>query len=684
MWPVSAAPGLVYGYESSISSPWSVALLTTARFHHRYFNSGATLPLLLHVSVSTGRHTIVMSNTSTEPEHARSGPFTRDELRLPSVDRWTPLRILLYPITAIIFWFWLVPAAVLIYIVSRVHNLIQSPSKSSPSPSYVAPLQPTDLVWLHDKPTNHNIITAILVLSSPPLPYQALLSLIHDRILVAPGMERLQCRIDQPGRRWLRDEQFALREHVTCWPHWKLGSQVLLRSDIELDEDGGCVDGDEWSEEGCSRALQRLLASVVNSPIQSRSGRPSLWSFTLLPGYGPGSVIIFRAHHVLADGVLLSGVLLEMMMDPTQPTANHASTATLIGEQPRPHATSTAGRPALLSSADATSSPLLLADAGNLSSHAPPAPPIVPSSSTPTSATSSPTPSTASVRSPSISTRIRHRLRFLLALLTSVVLGPLHLIALSFHSDDFNPLHHARSLSVHKSVHWSTHPVSLHRVKRIGKWYGASVNDVMMSVMVGAIDRATADSRSSMRARSLQSDMHFLVPINVRPLLSLTSSHRLGNLFAVLILGFPVTASSPRGRLLRMTRQMNGVKRSPLPLMMFVSLYLTTALLPASWSGALLDLYNDMCSGILTNNKSPSQWLYCAGRRLEQWVSWAPCRGRCGCSMTLLSYAGSMRVSVVMDRAVEERVAGDELLRLYEDEFRRLERGVPVDFMAVV
>ena len=164
---------------------------------------------------------------------------------------------------------------------------------------------------------------------------------------------------------------------------------------------------------------------------------------------------------------------------------------------------------------------------------------------------------------PSLAARVRHRLRFLFALLTAVLFGPLQLIALSFHSDDFNPLHHARSVSVHKSVHWSTHPVSVHRVKRIGKYYGASVNDVMMSVMVAAIDRATADSRSSMRTRSHQPNMHFLVPINVRPLLSLSASHRLGNLFAVLILPFPVAASSRRGRLLRMTRQMNGVKRSP-------------------------------------------------------------------------------------------------------------------------
>jgi len=615
-----------------------------------------------------------MPRSLAEPEQERSGPFTRHELRLPLVDRWTPLRLVLYPLTAALFWLWLVPAAVLTYVYCRVRDSCRSSTSVSSSPSaYVLPLQPTDAVWLHDKATNHNIITAILVLSAPPLPYSALLSLIHDRLLVAPGMERLRCDIDQAGRRWVRDERFELREHVLCWPWWKTGSQALHTPDDELAEQGGCGEGDEWSVEGSSRALQRLLAGVVNAPIQSSSGRKSLWSFTLLPGYGPGSVIVFRAHHVLADGVLLSGVLLEMMMD-GRPPASAPVTAEAQSPSALASPTDTPAQPP----SDAALSPLL---DGASASNAPLLPFPADTTTTTTESTPSSAPSSPLIRPPSLGARLRHGLRLATALLTSAVLGPLHLLALSCHSDDFNPLHHSRSLSVHKSVHWSTQPVSVHRVKRIGRYYGASVNDVMMSVMLGAVDRATRDDRSAMRTQSPQRAMHFLVPINVRPLLSPTTQHRLGNLFAVLILRFPLAAPSPRARLLRMTRQMNGVKRSPLPLMMFMSLFLTTALLPSGWSGALLDLYNDMCSGILTNNKSPSEWLYCAGRRLEQWVSWAPCRGRCGCSVTLLSYAGSMRVSVVMDKAVEERVAGDELLRLYEDEFRQLENGVPLSFM---
>ena len=614
-----------------------------------------------------------MSDVVTEPEHVRSGPFTPAELRLPLVDRWTPVRLILYPITAVCFWCWLLPGALLVHIVYRLYTVIRTlvspPSSHSPSTSYVEPLQPTDAVWLHDKPTNHNIITAILVLSHPPLPYTTLLSLIHTRILTPSNMQRLQCTIDPISRSWVRDNDFDLREHVLCWVGWKLGSVKLVSAETELSVDGGCVDGDEMSEEGCSRALQRLLATVVNSPIQSRSGRPSLWSFTLLPGYGTGSVIVFRAHHVIADGVLLSGVLLEMLMDPKpsspsddQPSARAGSTDELLRHS-SPDATSSPTSATALSSS-ASTLPLTATTAA----FPPPIPAALIHSTAP-----------VPVQPPSLSARARHRLRFMSALFTSLLLGPLHLLLLSFHPDDFNPLHHAHSLSVHKSVHWSSQPVSVHRVKRIGKYYGASVNDVMMCVMVAAIDRATTNS--AVRSRSHQRDAHFLVPINVRPLLSLSSSHRLGNLFAVLLLPFRLAAASPRARLLRMRRQMNEVKRSPLPLMMFVSQYLTVSLLPAAWSGPLLDLYNDMCTAILTNNKSPSTYLYCCGRRLEHWISWAPARSRCSCSVTLLSYAGSMRVSVVMDRAVEERVSGEELLRLYEEEFRSLESGVPLEFM---
>ena len=121
------------------------------------------------------------------------------------------------------------------------------------------------------------------------------------------------------------------------------------------------------------------------------------------------------------------------------------------------------------------------------------------------------------------------------------------------------------------------------------------------------------------------------------------------------------------------------MKRSVMPLMMFTSLFLTVTLLPPSLSHTLVDLYNDMCTGIITNNRSPATRLSLCGRTLNSWVSWAPCRGRVGMSLTMMSYAGDMRVSVVVDRECGLRAT--DVIAMYEAEFTRFEDSIPSHFM---
>ena len=567
-----------------------------------------------------------------------SGRFTAAELRQPLLDRWTPVRLVLHPLLAVGFWALLLPALVIAHVCMRCATAVLSLCSSSPSPSSGSPpqlaLPPSDAVWLHDTAHNQNVITAVLILRGR-VSLSSLRAVVSSRLVQAPGLEKLSHRINAQQTAWIKDEAFDIAQHVVCWPYWRGGS---------TQEGEEMAEAASWSEEGSSRALQSLIGSVINTPI----ARAQVWSFTLLPGYADGCVVVFRAHHVLADGVLLSGVLLETLMDPLPPAAQPET----------PHAAEAAA---------ISHTPLLAA-------------PSSPAASSPrASPAQAPRPAGFSLR---VLRRIRRSLSFLVSLLLTLLLGPLYLVSLSMRRDDHNPLHHSRCTSRHKSVAWSFHPISMQRVKRVSRHYGCSVNDVMMAVLVAALQRVverkgmTASPASPYRQR----EMHFLVPINIRPLLQ--SPHAplsLGNLFAVLIQPFPLYCASPRSRLLAMTRQMSLVKRSVQPLLMFVCLHLTVSLLPASLSHALLDLYNDMCTAVLTNNRSPERRLFLLGCRLEQWVSWAPCRSGVACSMTVLSYAGSMLVSVVMDRAVG--VPGEELVRRYEHEFSRLEDTLPADFM---
>ena len=561
-----------------------------------------------------------------------TGPFTAQELHLPLVDGWTPLRLLLYPITAAMAWLGLLPIAIVIHLIHRSLSLLSSlfhssplpppspplphppsPSSSLPLPPTL-PLHPTDSIWLHSSPYHHNVITAVLHLSSP-LPFPLLLHRISTHILPSPGMERLRYLPDPCTSLWHLNPHFILTDHVTTWPHWKLGSS--LPSSLPPPSSTAT-----WGEGECSAALLRLVSSLINTPVLTAAGVPTIWSFALLPEYADGCVVVFRAHHILADGVLLSGVLLEMLMDTQQPHA----------DEPQPTATT----------------------------------PAVPSSS---------------------GARLQQRLSLLGQLALTALLGPLQAMRLSLAADDRNPLHcpDGTLVSAHKSVGWSSQPISLHRVKRISRYYHASVNDVMMAVFTATLQRMVKQRgmTDGERSRWQQRAMHFVVPINIRPLFTSPSTPlTLGNLFSVLILPFPLYQPSPRARLLALTRQMNGVKRSVLPLMMFVSLYLTVTLLPSFIAHSFIGLYQEQCTAIITNNRSPATRLSLCGRELRSWVSWAPCGGALGMSMTMMSYAGEMRVSVVVDAACG--VAGAEVVAAFDEEFERLEEGVTTDFMPEV
>ena len=562
-----------------------------------------------------------------------SGPFTADELRLPIVDRWTPLRVLLYPIAAAAVWLGLLPCVALVHLLTRTAlrvssllsstappGLFTSPTKPSTTSSLppAFPLLPADAVWLSSSPYYPNVITAVLVLSAP-LPYALLLERVDQRLLRAPGMERLRYVPDRERGEWVRNNAFELRDHIVVWPDWRTGS-TEAGEERPLDAEGER----SWSEERSCRALEGIVSAVISDPAQTSTGSPLLWSFALLPGYADGCVVLFRAHHVLADGVQLSGVLLEMLMDAqSTPDSSIPSSSSLLR---------------------------------------------------PTASSSSP---------PSRFSRVVQRLSFLRLLLTTALLGPLQLLSASMHADDSNPFHSADDCaSARKDVGWSVQPVALHRVKRISRFFGCSVNDVMMAVVVAALQRIAEEKGMSARESPWpQRVMHFVVPINIRPLLTAPAEPlSLGNLFSVLVLPFPLYCPSPRARLLEVTRRMNAVKRSVLPLMVFLALHLSVSLLPAFVAQSFIDVYYSLCTGIITNNRSPTQQrMSLCGRPLLSWVSWAPCGGALGLSVTVMSYAQEMRVSVVVDADVG--VKGKDIIARYEEELARLESEVPQQFV---
>jgi WS/DGAT/MGAT family acyltransferase len=189
-------------------------------------------------------------------------------------------------------------------------------------------------------------------------------------------------------------------------------------------------------------------------------------------------------------------------------------------------------------------------------------------------------------------------------------------------------------------VAWSR-PVDLWRIKRAGRAHGASVNDVVVSAVTGAIG-------SHLRERGEQLDeLHAMVPFNLRPL-EQPLPPELGNRFGLVLLGLPVGIADPLERLAAVKRGMDAIKDSHEGAISYGILGLMGRT-PAALETALIDFFSAKGSMVLTNVPGPRRRLTLAGTPLAGVLVWAPCSGSVGMSVSVFSYAGKVTVGFLVD-----------------------------------
>ncbi len=454
-------------------------------------------------------------------------------------------------------------------------------------------------MWLTDSPKQPMIINAVLVFGGPPLELDRVRQLVRGRVLSHPSMARFSQRLvadrhAASGYAWEPDAHFELERHVFAVP-----PSEAPHSEAEL---------------------QVWLAELVAEPLPR--DRP-LWALLLVEDFaGGGSALVFRCHHVVGDGIVMSGVLLQLLMDPGPDEGD-----------------TTAVADAAVGGRDAAG--VADAEARRSRRHA----------STPAS---------------------RSRWRRLVASARDVWLLPRRLAELMLSGEDYSAMHRLWELSGARRIGWSR-ALPLDAVKRVKDHFGAgcsdararcSVNDVLLSAASAALgrylrqltDEITADGAvppiSRRAARQLveasEGSVTLGIPFNVRSAAEMARVV-LENKFAVLFVSLPLRSVSRRARLATVTRSMRALVGSGAPFAMWASLQAVTRLLPASCATSLVDIVADGATAIVTNNRGPSVALRFDGRPCSYWVSWAPQRASVGVCLTLYSYAGSVRCSVNAD-----------------------------------
>ena len=191
-----------------------------------------------------------------------------------------------------------------------------------------------------------------------------------------------------------------------------------------------------------------------------------------------------------------------------------------------------------------------------------------------------------------------------------------------------------------KVVAWGE-PLPLDEVKAVGQAFGASINDILLTCVAGAIGdylRSHGDDPTGKEIRAM-------VPVNLRPL---DQAWKLGNRFGLVPLVLPVGIANPVERLGVVRARMNELKGGYQPVMAFALLALA-GLLIKPMQDALLNLFAKKATAVMTNVPGPREALQFCGRTLKQVMFWVPQSGDIGMGVSILSYAGGVQFGLVTD-----------------------------------
>lgn len=191
-----------------------------------------------------------------------------------------------------------------------------------------------------------------------------------------------------------------------------------------------------------------------------------------------------------------------------------------------------------------------------------------------------------------------------------------------------------------KTAAW-TGQVDLMMVKRVAVALDATVNDVLLSVVSGALRRHLLGHGDRPH------DLRVFVPVDLRGGEPVPAT--LGNRFGIVFLRLPVSVPDPVARVRAIRTRMGGVKAKAQAASTHAILAIVGSV-PGWLRRLAVRLLGSKCTAIVTNVPGPVTPVFLAGARLDRLVFWVPQAGSVGLGVSILSYAGEVTVGVAGDR----------------------------------
>jgi WS/DGAT/MGAT family acyltransferase len=205
-------------------------------------------------------------------------------------------------------------------------------------------------------------------------------------------------------------------------------------------------------------------------------------------------------------------------------------------------------------------------------------------------------------------------------------------------------------------------PIELGTVKSIRKHTGATVNDVLLAAVSGAL-------RRYLLGRGEEADgidIRAVVPVNLR---SLEEAYELGNRFGVVFLPLPLGIEDSLLRIFEVTKRMNDIKDSQEALVSFGILQ-TMGASPGPVFDRVLQMFGSKATTVMTNVIGPDKPIYFAGSAMKQAMFWVPRSGGLGMGISILSYNGQVLLGISTDAGLVPDP--EKILDGFYDEFEEM------------
>lgn len=492
-------------------------------------------------------------------------------------------------------------------------------------------LSTQDALWLTmDRPNNLMVIDTVMWFRGP-LDRERVMNVLRERLIERFPVFRSLAVPTGNGWAWQEDPDFDLRRQVSF---------------VHLPDPAGF------------RELQQWIGDQRSVPLDR--SRP-LWSLAIIEGLHAddgtvGSAVTVRTHHSMADGVRLTQVMVSMCDVDAEPISVGRDIAS--GSDPSSVAAAAAGA-AARSFRDVVSTAAngLATTAGDILGPAFRGEPD------------------QAVR------RLATAVGDAGSAVRRVVTDPVTTAdwISDFGSIDNRPVNDVASTAklllappsvatvwtgtpgIDKSVSWPA-PVPLAEVKRIRRATGATVNDVMIGAVAGALTNYLRE-----HGAEGVDELLWMVPVSVRPF-DPDSGGALGNHFALVAVRLPIGVDDIRTRLHMIHTQMERIKNSDEPYLTYGA-QLGISRSPAPIATALTDYFANKAVGVLTNVPGPQMPISFAGVEVDGMLGWAPCSGDQPLNICIFSYNGRVAVGFGSDTRLVPDI--NRLSELFAEEFAR-------------